>query len=147
VTNPTLEYLVNVEELTELSSFTIKPDGSKDKKFDLASLYFGLVATVPGKLISLPFEGDVRFLAYDSDGKLITSIDQLFIPKLSPPTLNNILPVNMDKVDFGSKFNGVSSVKVRLLDARIPLLVNLGQFAEIFVAMEFDTFDVTTYPK
>jgi hypothetical protein len=129
VTNPTLEYLVNVEELTELSSFTIKPDGLKSEKFDLASLYFGLVATVPGKLISLPFEGDVRFLAYDSDGKLITSIDQLFILKLSPPTLNNILPVNMDKVDFGSRFNGVSTVKVRLLNARIPLLVNLRKFA------------------
>jgi hypothetical protein len=110
-------------------------------------LYFGLAATVPGKLISLPFEGEVLFLAHDLDDKPIIGITKRFSPKLGSLTLNNILPVNMDKVDFESKFNSISTVRVTLLNVRIPPLVNLGKLADMLVAMEFDTFDVTTYPK
>jgi hypothetical protein len=140
--NPSPDAWVDLASTMPTSNFTLAFDGSNNKEFTLNSLYVGLAASLIDGLLSIPFEGDARFIAYDPDGKPVAGLTKRFTP-----TLENFLYANMTKVTFGSDFSRIATVAVRLDSLRVSNVIRLDRNSGIAVAIEMDTIDVTTYPK
>jgi hypothetical protein len=142
---PAPDTLIDVEQLTQFSNFTVDFAGSKYNTFDLKSLFFGLVFDLPGGLVNFALEGDVRFLPYDADNKPLggAGITQRFSPQIDPTTGK----IKMDQIKFGPGFRGMSTLRITLLNVRIPKLTNAGRLTELVAAIAVDTIKTVAYPK
>jgi hypothetical protein len=137
--------LIDFDELTQFSNFTVKFDKSKYKNFDLESMSFGLTADLLGGLVNVPLIGNVRWVAYDADGKLLegAGITKQFVPETDPTTGK----IKMNQINFGSAFHDVATLRITLLNVRVPGVANTGKLTNLAVRIVIDTIKLVAYPK
>jgi hypothetical protein len=142
---PAPDTLIDVDQLTQFSNFTVKFDGSKYKSFDLKSMSVGLMADLPGGAVNIPFIGNVRWFAYDADGQPLkdAGITKQFVPEIDPTTGKT----KMNQMDFGPAFANVTTLRITLLNVRIPGAANTGKITNLAVAIVCDTVKLVPYPK